>query len=102
MPPAAMFLVFFIMAMLIYANNNVGDRKALFVIDEWANKHQLDIESCERRYFRTGPFFFMSSRYQRVYYMKVCDREGRKKAVWLKLGGYFSGMLNEEIEVVWE
>ena len=102
MPPAALMLLFFVIAMLIYANNSVGDRKALFIIDAWANSKELDIEHCERRYLRTGPFFFMSSKYQRIYYMTVCDRQGRKKTVWLKLGGYFTGMLKEEVEAIWE
>ena len=83
--------------------NNAGNRKALYLIDSWAQSCTYTIVSCERRYFRTGPFFFGASKYQRVFYLHVKDRDGRERKGWLKVGSYWTGMMNsEEFEVIWD
>ena len=103
MAMAGYIILMVVMVLLAFALSGVGDRKALFLIEAWAQSCQYSVESCERRYLRTGPFFLSSSKYQRIYYVRIKDRNGQEKTGWLKLGGYFSGMLSEdEIEVIWE
>jgi hypothetical protein len=101
-------IVFFILLGLVVLffsimTNNVGNRKAFYLIEQWARSCDYTLEHCERRYFRKGPFFWGASKYQRVYYIQVKSKDGRERNGFIKVGSYWTGMMNsDDFELMWD
>lgn len=72
------------------------------LLHEWAKRHHYGILRQEYRWFFKGPFFWTSSRGQTVYYVVVEDRHGNQGQGWVRCGGWFLGLLSDEVEVRWE
>jgi hypothetical protein len=68
----------------------------------WAAQHGYQILHYEYRTFRRGPFFWTTSRGQTVYYVEVLDGQGERHKGWLRCGGWFVGLLSNQVEVRWE
>jgi hypothetical protein len=72
------------------------------LLEQWARRHGYRILSQEYCYFFKGPFFWTSSKDQVVYYVTVEDEEGRQRKGWVRCGGYFLGLLSDNVEVRWD
>jgi hypothetical protein len=72
------------------------------LLDKWSAAMDCTILSAEHRRVLRGPFFWNSSKYQRVYRVQIVDRTGRHRTVWLRLGGYWRGLSSGETDASWE
>jgi hypothetical protein len=69
---------------------------------QWARTNGLTLLSEERCWFFKGPFFWTSGKGQMIYYVTVRDPSGRTRHAWVRCGGYFLGMLSDNMDVKWE
>jgi hypothetical protein len=72
------------------------------LLEQWASRHGYRIVRREYRNFFKGPFFWTSSKDQVVYYVTVEDEQGRIRNGWVRCGGYFFGLLSDNVEVQWD
>jgi hypothetical protein len=70
------------------------------ILSSWATANDFEIIHRTLGLFRPGPFFFTLG-HQVVYFLQVRDRQGRERACWVRLGGFFTGLLSDKIEVRW-
>jgi len=67
-------------------------------IEHWCRTHELQLVSLDRRYLRTGPFFF-SLNTTLVFYATVRDSSGIEKHLWIRYGNWMFGMLVPDLHV---
>ncbi len=72
------------------------------LLHQWAERHGYRIVQQEYRNFFKGPFFWTSSKGQTVYYVTVEDRAGHRRNGWVRCGGWFLGLLSNDVEVRWD
>lgn len=72
------------------------------LLEQWARRNGYRILSQDYCHFFKGPFFWTSTKDQVVYYVTVEDEEGRQRNGWVRCGGYFLGLLSDNVEVRWE
>ena len=90
------FVILAVMAMMWHYGRGSS------LLEQWAQGHGYRILSQEYCHFLKGPFFWTSSKDQVVYYVTVEDQEGRKRKGWVRCGGYFFGLLSDNVEVRWD
>jgi hypothetical protein len=73
--------------------------KSALLLKNWATKSVYTLLRQEARSF--GPFFGKSSN-QHVYYIIVEDREGQRRRGWALCGGWFTGLMSEQVKVKWD
>ena len=71
-------------------------------VERWAKKEELEILSSEYRWVKRGPYFIASSNQQRIFYVTVRDKSGNIKRCWVKVGGFFLGLLSDNIDISWK
>lgn len=76
--------------------------RARTLIGGWAAENGYQLIESERRYLRTGPYFWRHSRGQVVYYVTVIDPGGWRRSGYVRLGNWFFGMLGDQVDVTWE
>ena len=67
----------------------------------WAERNGFRLVAWEYRWFFTGPFWFRAKG-QTVYRVVVEDRAGRRRAGWVRCGGWFLGLWTDKAEVRWD
>lgn len=72
------------------------------LLDRWAEENGYEILSSERRIFSRGPFFWTTGKGQVVYYVAVRDSAGNPHSGWVRCGGYFLGLLSDNVDVHWD
>lgn len=72
------------------------------LLQQWAMKNDYQIIRQEYRSFFKGPFFWTSTRGQTVYYVVVEDSDGNRRSGWVRCGGWWLGLLSDNVEVRWE
>jgi hypothetical protein len=72
------------------------------LLEGWAAKNGYRLISQEYRSVFKGPFFWTSSEEQTVYYVTVEDRNGQRRSGWVRCGGWFWGLLSDNVEVRWD
>ncbi len=72
------------------------------LLESWARQNNYQIVSSEHRYFFKGPFFWTSSDQQTVYYVTVETADGGTRNGWVRCGGWFTGMLSDQVDVRWD
>ena len=77
-------------------------RSSYTLLDNWAAQNGHTILAKELRMIRRGPFFWTSSNGQRVFYVTVRTSGGDTRRGWVRLGGFFFGLLSEHVDVRWE
>lgn len=68
----------------------------------WAEENGFEIESARFCWFWRGPFWWRSTDSQMVFRIEGRDREGRRRAGWLRCGGWFSGLFGSQATVAWD
>ncbi len=79
--------------------------RAKAILRAWAAEAGLQILSFQKKYLiGTGPFkWWTNGRSQIIYYVRVRDRDGRERSVWVRCGSYLGGVLfSRETEVRWD
>jgi hypothetical protein len=77
-------------------------RRSAARLRRWAEVNGYRIIGQEYRTFWKGPFFWASSRGQAVYYVTLEDRQGARHQGWVRCGGWFFGLLSDNVEVSWD
>jgi hypothetical protein len=72
------------------------------LLHQWAEKGGYRIIRQEYRTFFKGPFFWTSTRGQTVYYVEVEDYKGNRRSGWVRCGGWWFGLLSDNVEVRWD
>jgi hypothetical protein len=77
-----------------------ADRKARAMITVWAGESGMRVLQLEQRWFRRGPFTWNSGKSQLVFHVTVLH-EGARRSAFIRCGGWFLGMLSEQMDVRW-
>jgi hypothetical protein len=72
------------------------------LLHQWAEKNGFRIVRQEYRSFFKDPFFWTSSKGQTVYYVVVEDSAGTQRSGWVRCGGWWLGLLSDNVEVRWD
>ncbi|BCU76301.1 hypothetical protein llg_10160 [Luteolibacter sp. LG18] len=72
------------------------------LLENWAASSGYQLVESELRTFLKGPFWFTSSKSQLVYRITVRDRDGSVRHGWARCGGWFFGLLEDDVEVRWD
>ncbi len=72
------------------------------LLRQWASRNGYRLVSQEYRYLLRGPFFWTTSRGQTVYRVTVEDEGGNLRSGWVRCGGWFLGLLSENVEACWD
>jgi hypothetical protein len=72
------------------------------LLHQWAAQNGYRIISQQYRNFFKGPFFWTSGKGQTVYYVVVEDSIGNSRRGWVRCGGWFLGLLSNNVEVRWD
>ncbi len=71
------------------------------ILDQWARQNGCKLVSSERRYLRRGPFWWRTGRNQEVFKVTVHDAQGRRRSGYVRVGGWFWGMMSDQANVEW-
>lgn len=71
------------------------------ILERWAAEEGVEILSAEYRWLARGPFFWTSNK-RSVYRVQVIDRRGRTRRGWVRVGGYWLGLLSDHADVIWD
>ena len=77
-------------------------RRANTLLEEWAARNDYHIVSREYRWFRRGRFFWFTGRGQIVFHVEIVDSEGLLRSGLVRVGGFFLGMMSNNVEVAWD
>lgn len=72
------------------------------LLQQWAEQNGYRVVHQEYRTFFKGPFFWTSSKNQTVYYVTVEDAHGQQRKGWVRCGGWFLGLLSDNVDVAWD
>jgi hypothetical protein len=72
------------------------------LLHSWAAQNGFRIVRQEYRTFFRGPFFWTTTKGQTVYYVVVEDPTGKQRAGWVRCGGWWLGLLSDNVEVRWD
>ena len=70
--------------------------RARYLARQWAEAQGYELIAAEQRIMFRGPFFF-SAKGQIVYRITVRDDAGREHNGWLRCGGYWLGVLTDNL-----
>ena len=96
------FLIAPLVGVVAIASNVWISKRASNQLDAWAASSGLRIVDRELRWLRQGPFFWRSSRLQFVYHVKVEDVTGARRQGYVRVGGWWLGVLSSKVEARWE
>jgi hypothetical protein len=72
------------------------------LLNQWAADNGYRIIRQEYRTFFKGPFFWTSTKGQTVYYVVVEGAGGNRRRGWVRCGGWWLGLLSDNVEVRWD
>ncbi|HEX8911507.1 MAG TPA: hypothetical protein VF796_04035 [Humisphaera sp.] len=95
--------VFVVIALLVGLvsiawNSGAGER----MLDRWAAANGYTLLSAEHRWLAQGPFWWRTSKNQSVYRISVRDAAGEVRTGWARCGGWFLGMMSDQVDVEWD
>jgi hypothetical protein len=96
------FAVFVVIIVVLVGSIAWHFGRSKSILQQWADKNGYRILQQEYRNFFKGPFFWTSSKGQTVYYVTVSDSAGKVRKGWVRCGGWFLGLLSDNIEVCWD
>ncbi|MBX0330486.1 hypothetical protein K2Z83_22790 [Oscillochloris sp. ZM17-4] len=77
-------------------------RRAADLLAGWTTASGYVLLQSEPRYVRAGPYFWRHRRGQMIYYVAVADQQGIRRAGYVQLGGWFMGLLSNQVDVSWD
>jgi hypothetical protein len=90
------FLAIVALILLIWERRRVNK-----IVEEWVRSNSFTLLRLEHRYLRKGPYFWAASKSQEVVFVKVRDNFGQERSAYLRIGGFFSGVMSDNIDVTW-
>jgi hypothetical protein len=104
-PPAKVFTALLILGLwcaLAYVSFRSRTKRAMPIIERWAEQNGFRIVRLERRVYRAGPFTLFRTNVQLVFRVAVRDWEKQVRTGWLLVGNFIIGMLTDEVSVRWD
>lgn len=77
-------------------------RRSRRLLARWAQRSHVELLRAERRLVSRGPFFWRSSDSQIVFRVTVRDRDGQVRRGFVRIGGWFLGVLSDQTAAEWE
>ena len=77
-------------------------KKSRLLIDKWAARNGYRILNRRFQLFWRGPFWWRSSKGQLVYRVTIQDAAGNIRRAWIRCGGFFVGLLSDQVTVEWD
>lgn len=71
------------------------------LLETWAYQNGYEILSREECWFFRGPFFWSTSRGQKVYKVTVREAEGGVRNGYVRVGGFWLGLWSDQVDVRW-
>jgi hypothetical protein len=96
------FFVFALLAVIVVLALMWHFGRSNSLLNQWATGNGFRIISQEYRTFFKGPFFWTSTKGQTVYYVVVEDQMGKRRSGWVRCGGWWFGLLSDNVDVHWE
>jgi hypothetical protein len=72
------------------------------LLEQWAARRGVQLVHWERRWLFQGPYFWMASKYQPVFRVRVRDHQGRERSGWVRCGGSLSGVFSNQATETWD
>jgi hypothetical protein len=95
-------IVFLVVAALVILSLVWHYGRSNSLLDQWAQRNGYRVIRREYRSFFKGPFFWTSTKGQTVYYVVVEDGAGNKRCGWVRCGGWWLGLMSDNVEVRWD
>jgi hypothetical protein len=88
---------------LIYLGGSVWSHlRAQRVVADWAASNGYEVISLKRRWVVKGPFTFPGRANWVVFAGVLATPNGQTRACWIRVGGYWIGLLSDRVTVSWE
>jgi hypothetical protein len=72
------------------------------LLRQWAANNGYRIVRQEYCHFFKGPFSWTSTKGQTVYQVVVEDSAGTRRRGWVRCGGWWLGLLSDNVEARWD
>jgi acetamidase/formamidase len=72
------------------------------ILDGWVAENGYTLLDAERRWFLRGPFFFFAGKGHEVFRVEVRDAEGSTRRGYVRVGGWWLGLLSDKVAVEWD
>ncbi len=76
-------------------------RRSRDILKRWASENGYTVVSSQMRVLFRGPFWWRTSSSQSVFKVMVRDVEGRVRTGFIRVGGFFLGMMSDQANVEW-
>ena len=77
-------------------------RRSRGMVQRWASQGGMELLSAQRRYLRRGPFWWRTSKNQEVFHVTVRNADGHVRTAYVRVGGWFGGLLSDRTDVEWD
>jgi len=72
------------------------------MLETWAYQNGYEILSREECWLFRGPFFWSSSKGQKVYKVSLRDADGIVRNGYVRCGSYWIGLWSDKVELRWD
>jgi len=72
------------------------------LLNQWARRNRLSLVNAQRRLLFRGPYTLWSGKGQAVFRVTVRDGTGRTRSGYVRVGGWFLGLLSDQIDAWWD
>ncbi len=72
------------------------------MVEQWARSNGLELIGAERRFLRRGTYWWRTGKGQEVFHITVRDSSGQVRRGYVRVGGWFLGLLSDQIDVEWD
>ena len=71
------------------------------MVEGWARANGLRLLMAQRRWLGRGPFWWRTGRGQEVFYVTVRHAAGDVRHAYVRVGGWWWGMMTHHVAVEW-
>jgi hypothetical protein len=97
--PVLLFILFFAVAILSLWWHFSRSRN---MVQQWARDNGMELIEAERRFLRRGTYWWRTGKGQEVFRITVRDSSGQVRRGYARVGGWFMGMLSDQVNVEWD
>ena len=77
-------------------------RRSRDMLNNWARRHGLKMNSAGLCWFLRGPFTWSASTKLVVYRISAIDRDGESRSGWARCGRFWRGLFNDRVDICWD
>lgn len=97
--PVLLFILFFAVAILTMWWHFSRSRN---MVEQWARDNGMELIEAERRFLRRGTYWWRTAKGQEVFRITVRDSSGQVRRGYARVGGWFMGMMSDQVSVEWD